>query len=94
MLGPDGQRLDAQEHPEMACGSVEYIAPQEYMVRARRNMLYPTLPYTHAVGARKGAVPAGHESRAPRLRERSRSLLCCSLAAPRLAWRGGRMALP
>jgi hypothetical protein len=34
MLGPDGQRLDAQEHPEMACGSVEYIAPQEYMVRA------------------------------------------------------------
>ena len=32
-LGPDGQRLDVQEHPEMACGSVEYIAPQEYMVR-------------------------------------------------------------
>ena len=32
-LGPDGQRLDVQEHPEMALGSVEYIAPQEYMVR-------------------------------------------------------------
>ncbi|KAK9828118.1 hypothetical protein WJX81_006860 [Elliptochloris bilobata] len=32
-LGPDGQRLDVQEHSEMACGSVEYIAPQEYMVR-------------------------------------------------------------
>ena len=42
-LGPDGQRLDVQEHPEMALGSVEYIAPQEYMVRQITSCVCPLL---------------------------------------------------
>jgi protein transport protein SEC24 len=29
-----GQRVDAGDHPELSTGSVEYVAPAEYMVRA------------------------------------------------------------
>ena len=32
-LGTDGRRLDADSHPQLAYGSVEFVAPQEYMVR-------------------------------------------------------------
>jgi protein transport protein SEC24 len=33
-LDASGRRLDLDQRPELACGSVEYIAPAEYMVRA------------------------------------------------------------
>jgi hypothetical protein len=32
-LGPDGRRQDYLERPELHKGSVEYVAPEEYMVR-------------------------------------------------------------
>lgn len=32
-LGPDGRRRDADERPELCRGSVEFVAPREYMVR-------------------------------------------------------------
>lgn len=32
-VGQDGRRADADTHPQLASGSVEFIAPQEYMVR-------------------------------------------------------------
>jgi len=32
-LGPDGRRQDCLERPELCKGSVEYVAPEEYMVR-------------------------------------------------------------
>ena len=31
-LGQDGRRTDADSHPQLANGSVEFVAPQEYMV--------------------------------------------------------------
>ncbi|MEW5302407.1 MAG: hypothetical protein WDW36_005198 [Sanguina aurantia] len=33
-LDHNGQRKDAEERPELGCGTVEYVAPDEYMVRA------------------------------------------------------------
>ena len=38
-LGHDGTRLDKYERPELCCGSVEFVATGEYMVR-----LSPSLP--------------------------------------------------
>ena len=35
-LDHQGRRLDESSRPELAQGSVEYVAPQEYMVRLRR----------------------------------------------------------
>jgi protein transport protein SEC24 len=32
-LDENGRRRDADERPELSCGSVEYVAPTEYMVR-------------------------------------------------------------
>ncbi len=32
-LDANGQRHDLANHPELTQGSVEYLAPQEYMVR-------------------------------------------------------------
>ncbi|XP_042494536.1 protein transport protein Sec24-like At4g32640 isoform X2 [Macadamia integrifolia] len=32
-LGPDGRRRDADERPELCRGTVEFVAPKEYMVR-------------------------------------------------------------
>eukprot|EP00959_Pyramimonas_sp_CCMP1952_P088103 1843085-Pyramimonas_sp.AAC.1 len=32
-LGPDGRRQDVLERAELCKGSVEYVAPEEYMVR-------------------------------------------------------------
>lgn len=32
-LGPDGRRRDAGERPELSRGSVEFAAPQQFMVR-------------------------------------------------------------
>ena len=34
-LDHDGQRQDLEQRPELRNGSVEYVAPQEYMVRRR-----------------------------------------------------------
>ena len=31
-LGPDGRRRDADMRPELARGTVEFVAPKEYMV--------------------------------------------------------------
>ncbi|KAK9908279.1 hypothetical protein WJX75_005414 [Coccomyxa subellipsoidea] len=39
-IGPDGRRRDADERPELSRGSVEFVAPPQFMVRA------PMLP-TH-----------------------------------------------
>lgn len=30
-----GRRTDEAQRPELACGSVEYVAPTEYMVSGR-----------------------------------------------------------
>lgn len=32
-LDENGRRRDADERPELSCGSVEFVAPTEYMVR-------------------------------------------------------------
>lgn len=32
-IGPDGRRRDADERPELSRGSVEFVAPQQFMVR-------------------------------------------------------------
>ena len=32
-IGQDGRRTDADSHPQLSSGSVEFIAPQEYMAR-------------------------------------------------------------
>lgn len=32
-LGPDGRRRDAEERPELCRGTVEYLAPKEYIFR-------------------------------------------------------------
>jgi hypothetical protein len=32
-LGPDGRRRDVHDRPELCCGSVEFAASSEYMVR-------------------------------------------------------------
>lgn len=44
--GTDGQgkRLDYQQRPELSCGSVEFVAPQEYMVRFPHDSLHPRSP--------------------------------------------------
>ena len=34
-LDQAGRRLDEAQRPELGQGSVEYVAPQEYMVRSR-----------------------------------------------------------
>ena len=34
-LGPDGRRSDVYERPELCCGSVEFAASAEYMVRQK-----------------------------------------------------------
>ncbi len=38
-LDANGQRHDLANHPELTQGSVEYLAPQEYMVRFSSPML-------------------------------------------------------
>ena len=37
-LGPDGRRRDADERPELSRGSVEFVAPKEYMVGPKKAM--------------------------------------------------------
>ena len=37
-LGPDGRRQDVYERPELCCGSVEFAASPEYMVRCMRKL--------------------------------------------------------
>ena len=37
-LDQAGRRLDEAQRPELGQGSVEYVAPQEYMVRTEINL--------------------------------------------------------
>ena len=53
-LGSDGKRQDWMQRPELCRGSVEYIAPEEYMVRA------PMRPsYFFVIDASLSAVQSG-----------------------------------
>jgi len=36
----EGRRVDAQQRPELSCGSVEFVAPVEYMVRPPQAPVY------------------------------------------------------
>ena len=53
-LDADGRRLDAEDHPELARGTVEFVAPAEYMVRAP---MPPT--YFFAIDVSAAAVSSG-----------------------------------
>ena len=58
-LDGSGRRRDAMERPELSCGSVEYIAPAEYMVR-------PPMPpvYFFVLDVSAAAVASGYLARA------------------------------
>ncbi|KAG1666370.1 hypothetical protein FOA52_007908 [Chlamydomonas sp. UWO 241] len=57
-LDNSGRRLDVAEHPELSVGTVEYIAPAEYMVRPPMPPVYFfMIDVTHAAVA-SGAVAA------------------------------------
>jgi len=58
-LGADGRRRDVAERPELCCGSVEYIAPAEYMVR-------PPMPpvYYFVLDCSQAALQCGYLPRA------------------------------
>ncbi len=48
-LDQNGQRHDIAQHPELTQGSVEYLAPQEYMVR---HLLF----YVQVANDKNGAI--------------------------------------
>eukprot|EP00271_Cylindrocystis_brebissonii_P012807 TRINITY_DN3230_c0_g1_i1.p1 TRINITY_DN3230_c0_g1~~TRINITY_DN3230_c0_g1_i1.p1 ORF type:complete len:1229 (+),score=266.22 TRINITY_DN3230_c0_g1_i1:375-4061(+) len=39
-LGPDGRRRDADERPELSRGTVEFVAPKDYMIREPMPTVY------------------------------------------------------
>jgi len=53
-LDNSGKRLDANERPELTCGSVDFVAPSEYMVR-------PPMPptYLFVIDVSSAAVSCG-----------------------------------
>jgi len=55
-LDADGRRLDAGERPELAGGSVEYVAPAEYMVRPPMPPAYFFCVDVSAPAVRSGMV--------------------------------------
>lgn len=55
-LGPDGRRRDHNERPELSQGSVEYVASQEYMVRAPMPPVYFFMIDVSAPAVASGSV--------------------------------------
>jgi len=68
-LDQAGRRLDEAQRPELGQGSVEYVAPQEYMVRSRPS----AKPLTYAERSRRGLAQQIRMS-VPRF------ILCCPVS--------------
>lgn len=52
-----GRRLDEDSRPELSCGSVEFVAPQEYMVRAPMPPVYFFMIDVSAEAVASGVLP-------------------------------------
>jgi protein transport protein SEC24 len=55
-LDSSGRRADRYEHPELCCGSVDYIAPAEYMVRPPQAPVFVFLIDVTAAAVASGMV--------------------------------------
>lgn len=58
-LDENGKRRDASERPELRCGSVEFVAPAEYMVRPPMPPVYLFLLETTPAAVNSGVLAAG-----------------------------------
>lgn len=62
-LDENGRRRDAEERPELSCGSVEFVAPTEYMVRPPMPPVYFFLIDVSLSAVKSGMVKVSIGSR-------------------------------